>query len=75
MLAEMQIVQRHLDGLSERISIRQKIAPFTGDGSVEHVNEAIESKEPHKKEMQGHPFGQTMANSQKIEEAIREEIE
>ncbi len=75
MLAEMEIVQRHLDGLSKRIPIRQKIAPFTGDGSVEYVSETIEGKEPHEKEMQGHSFGQPMAGSQKIEKAVWEEIE
>lgn len=46
MLADVQIVEHHLDGLMKGFTIGQKVAPFAGNGGEQHIDQTINCKEP-----------------------------
>jgi len=66
MLAQVQIVKHYLDRFLKGLVIWQQVTPFAGDDGVQHVNQAIDRKEPHEEEMQSHAVSETMADSQEL---------
>src|SRR5437868_4051871 len=73
--SKMEVVQQHKPGIFQCAFAWDEIAPFTGENSVEQINEAIQKEKPHDDKVKGHSLGEMEGHMQEIVERIRKELE
>src|SRR5439155_22833252 len=74
-LAQSEVVQYDLPCFAQRVPIGQQPTPLAGDESVHGVEEAVDGKQPHEREVIRHAAGQAVMQVEYPVEPIGEEME
>ena len=56
-------------------TIREEIAPFTGENGVGHIGQTVPEEDPHEDEVEGHPFGEPPGEVEAFVEGVGKKAE
>src|SRR5271170_2457161 len=75
LLAQVKIDERHLNGFFEALPVGHHEVPLTGKDREEHVEEAVDGENPHKKEVVSQALGHMVRCVDRFPEPLRKKAD